>query len=146
MVERAPAEAPRSGPEDHATTSSSGVGSVSVEEATGEYEHAHEASGGAEPEESWSPEQLDQQPKGRGGPPHRGDLVPAPDEPSSTTAFLPGAAAQPVVSFHPVQEERSGDHLHMALTLSGLWQAPCRGQIFRGHADKIQLARPLHVL
>ena len=92
MLERAPAEAPGNWPEDDATPSASGAASVSVEEATDRHEHAEKAPGDNAKE----------------------GLGPGSERPE------PGRATQPLVSFHPVQEERSGDHFHMALTLSGL--------------------------
>ncbi len=97
MLERMPAEAPPAVREADATSSDPVVGSVSVEEPRGGHEHAREASGG-------SPD----------------DLVPAPYESSPTTALLPGVTTQTLVSFHPVEEERAGHHMHLALTLSGL--------------------------
>ena len=73
------------------------------------------------------------------------DPVPVPHRPLPATDSQTAVALPPLVAFQPAHEERSGNHLHLALTLSGLEVLILRdeGAFLSLQARAVEVARRL---
>jgi len=121
MLERVPAEAPGNPPRPDSTFGGSDVGTATLETAMDEPEHAHEEADGEGHEETLEPEGQDHEAEAwRQRSPPGGGAIPTPADQPVSPDFASGRTDLPVVSFYTIPEERSGHHLHLAVTFSGL--------------------------